>query len=504
MNRKTGVILSYVLMAFEVFSTLILTPFIIRSLGQAEYGVYKLALSLNAYLYLLDLGVGNTAIAYISKYRANGDKLSERKFIGISTLFYAVISVLTLVAGLLLTKALPEIFGAGLSGEEVQLAQELLKITVLGTAFVLLTAVYNNALIAYERFFISRSLSILQILLKIIFVFLALKNGSGALGIVKVNFILTLIFRGSATVYAVMRIKIIPKFSGINTGFVKETVKYSSFILFQMIATQINLTADQVLIGATVASSAVIIGVYGVAAQLSQYFQSIGQVFSGVLMPGVVRLVERNGSADEICNEMIKIGRIVLTVCGMVLAVFSVFGKRFINLWAGRANTGAYYVCLLLMTAYLLIMTENVGMQVLYAKNSHKEISVIKLLIVVLNLFVTLLLIKWNPLIGAALGTFIALMLGDVVLTNAVFVKKLKISLMKYWLGVTKGTGICLVFTIVSGFVFSMLTPENWLGLISGCMLTSLTYLTLIWLIGFNEYEKDLLKRVFRQKKKKS
>lgn len=75
---------------------------------------------------------------------------------------------------------------------------------------------------------------------------------------------------------------------------------------------------------------------------------------------------------------------------------------------------------------------------------------------------------------------------------------------MKYWLGVTKGTGICLVFTIVSGFVFSMLTPENWLGLISGCMLTSLTYLTLIWLIGFNEYEKDLLKRVFRQKKKKS
>ena len=158
MNRKTGVILSYVLMAFEVFSTLILTPFIIRSLGQAEYGVYKLALSLNAYLYLLDLGVGNTAIAYISKYRANGDKLSERKFIGISTLFYAVISVLTLVAGLLLTKALPEIFGAGLSGEEVQLAQELLKITVLGTAFVLLTAVYNNALIAYERFFISRSL----------------------------------------------------------------------------------------------------------------------------------------------------------------------------------------------------------------------------------------------------------------------------------------------------------------------------------------------------------
>ena len=50
MNRKIGVILSYVLMVFEVLSTLLLTPFIIRTLGQAEYGVYKLAFAINAYL----------------------------------------------------------------------------------------------------------------------------------------------------------------------------------------------------------------------------------------------------------------------------------------------------------------------------------------------------------------------------------------------------------------------------------------------------------------------
>ena len=54
-KRKTGVILSYILMIAEVLSTLLLTPFIIRTLGQSEYGVYKLVGVVSTYLLLLDL-----------------------------------------------------------------------------------------------------------------------------------------------------------------------------------------------------------------------------------------------------------------------------------------------------------------------------------------------------------------------------------------------------------------------------------------------------------------
>jgi O-antigen/teichoic acid export membrane protein len=74
MNRKIGVILSYVMMLLEVLSTLLLTPYILRSLGDAEYGVYKLSESIVAYLMLLDLGVGSAVIRYVAKFRANNDK----------------------------------------------------------------------------------------------------------------------------------------------------------------------------------------------------------------------------------------------------------------------------------------------------------------------------------------------------------------------------------------------------------------------------------------------
>ena len=502
MNRKTGVLLSYVLMAFEVFSTLILTPFVIRSLGQAEYGVYKLALSLNAYLYLLDLGVGNTVTTYISRYRANGDKLSERKFIGICTVFYLVISILTVIVGMLLVRGIPRFFAAGLTADQALLAQRLLKIIVFNTAFVLLTAVFNNILIAYEKFSVSRSLSIVQIVLRIILVFTVLKSGMGAVGIVTVNLVLTVLFRSAAVVYAVLKLRALPKFAGISPAMIKETVTFSSFILLQMIATQINLTADQILIGALVSSSAVIIGIYGVATQICQYFQSIGNVFGGVLMPGIVRLVERKESSDRICDEMIKVGRIVLMACGMFFGMFIVFGKQFIGLWAGTANVDAYYVCLMLMTAYLFIMIGNVGMQVLYAMKEHREISVIKLIIVALNIIFTVILIRWKPLLGAAIGTFISLMLGDVVLMNAVFVKKIGFSPMRYYKGLMKGTVFCLTVAVAVGFGIKQLGPEGWPGLIVGCGLMCTVYFLLLWFAGMNLYEKNLLRRTFRLKQK--
>ena len=99
MNRRVGVILSYILMFFEVISTLFLTPFIIRTLGQAEYGVYKLTIAINTYLLLLDLGVGNATIRYISKYRAKNDKTNEGKFLGVATIYYFIIAILVMIIG---------------------------------------------------------------------------------------------------------------------------------------------------------------------------------------------------------------------------------------------------------------------------------------------------------------------------------------------------------------------------------------------------------------------
>ena len=69
-ERKKGAILSYVSIIVTTIIQLIYTPFLIRKLGQSEYGLYSLVQSIIGYLTVLDLGFGNAIIVYTAKYRA--------------------------------------------------------------------------------------------------------------------------------------------------------------------------------------------------------------------------------------------------------------------------------------------------------------------------------------------------------------------------------------------------------------------------------------------------
>lgn len=464
MNRKTGVILSYFLMIFEVLSTLLLTPLIIRTLGQAEYGVYKLVASVNAYLLLLDLGVGNAVIRYISKYRAENDRQSERKFFGVVLIYYGVIAFIILIFGFLLIQIFPNVFAKGLNSAEIKLGKSLLVITTINSVITIGTTAFNNIIIAYENFYMSKGSAIVFIIVRIILTYIVIVLGFGSRGIVVINLLITILTRLTYIIYVFFKMKLIPLFKNINFDFIKEIAVYSSLILLQMIATQINASADQILLGMFVTSSSTIIGIYGIGTQVVQYYQSIGSAFTGVLMPGITKLVTQDSSSDTILEEMVKIGRIIFIILGVIYVVFFVFGEQFIILWAGQENSNAYYVTIILMTAYLFILPESVGGQVLWALNMHKEQSFLKISIVLLNIILTITLIKWNPLIGATIGTFISLILGEIVVMNIIFSKKINISMKKYYYGLLNGILPSLLITGIIGLIIKLINLSGWIG----------------------------------------
>ena len=355
MGRKKGVILSYVLMVFEIFSTLFLTPFIIRSLGQAEYGVYKLAASVATYLMLLDMGIGNAIVRYIAKYRTTGDVKKEQQFFGVAQVYYCVVALVAAIISVALVIGFPKFFAIGLSKEEILLGQKLLVIISINTVVTLATAVFSNIIIGYGLFSISKGASIAQIIVRVVLTVFALRIGFKSIAIVVINLVMTVLCRSGFAVYVFYKLKLKPMLRGVNKRFVKDIVSYSTWVLLQMIATQINAFADQILLGALVPGAAAIIAIYGVGVQIVQYFQSIGSAFSGVLMPGVVQMVEKKADVLTIQNEMIQIGRIILLVLSAILGGFIVYGRQFVELWAGQEYRDGYYVALILMVAYLFI-----------------------------------------------------------------------------------------------------------------------------------------------------
>ena len=80
MNQlKTGVALNYVLIIISTLVGLLYTPYMLRMMGQSEYGLYSLVASVISYLTILDLGFGNAIVRYTAKYRAEGKKRSNMK-----------------------------------------------------------------------------------------------------------------------------------------------------------------------------------------------------------------------------------------------------------------------------------------------------------------------------------------------------------------------------------------------------------------------------------------
>lgn len=84
-------------------------------------------------------------------------------------------------------------FANELSFEEIELGKKLLAIISINTTVTLATTVYSNLIIGYGYFKISKGSSILQILVKIILTYIALKMGFKSIAIVTINLITTIL-----------------------------------------------------------------------------------------------------------------------------------------------------------------------------------------------------------------------------------------------------------------------------------------------------------------------
>lgn len=497
MSRKKGVLFSYILTVVETLSSLVYTPILIRMLGQSEYGVYSLVYTITTYLTLLDLGVGNSLVRYLSKYRVLNDREKQNQFIGVSTAFYVIISALLLVLGVILNLIFPYVFAKGLSAEEIRLSRILLTLTVAITIVQFCGKSFGKALVAYEQFVLSKVVLMVQIVLRVIVCLALLFLGYKSIAVVAVNLVLTILINIFYVAYGFIKLHFRPTLRGVEKSFVKEVFSYSSIILVQMVATQINAMADQVLIGALVKSSAAILGIYAVGAQVTHYYQSFAGNMNGVLMPGVVRQVESHAPPQQLQKEMVRIGRWIFMILALIYAVFAVFGRDFICLWAGEQNAQAYLVAVIILTPMVFSLTQSIGSQILWAQGKALVQAILKIVVAVLNLALTaVLIVYWDPLLGAAVGTGVSMMLGDVVVMNIVFKKDIGISMRAYYVHLLHGVLPALGISALFGVLIKQLhfSAFGWLGLVLNCGGMCVAYAICMLWFGLNTAEKQQIR----------
>ena len=124
--------------------------------------------------------------------------------------------------------------------------------------------------------------------------------------------------------------------------------------------------------------------------------------------------------------------------------------------------------------------------------NQHKEQAILKIVVVLLNIVLTIFLIKWNPLLGATIGTFISIIVGDVVVMNLIFYKKIKINLLYYYKNLVKGILPSAGISILIGAFIQHFTSNGWAMFILKVIIMILCYAISLLIFGMNSYEKNL------------
>lgn len=488
---KAGAFLSYVSIGLNNIVGLLYTPFMLRMMGQSEYGLYSLVASVVAYLTVLDLGFGNAIVRYTAKFRAEGKIREQYEMFGMFFLLYIGIGVLALLVGLGLYFNVDYLFDATMDDSELYKIRVMMLLMVFNLAFTFPMSIWGSIITAYENFVFQKLVGIVRIILNPLVMIAMLLIGYRAIGMVVVTTIFNVVTLLINYWYCKKRLKIQVRFGHFQWGFFKEVSVYSFWIFLNAIMDRIYWSTGQFVLG--MFKGAMVVAVYAIAIQLQGIYMSFSTAISGVFLPRITSMVTKGNDEKAISDIFIRIGRIQYIVMAFILSGFIVFGRPFIHLWAGTNYDDAYWITLLFFVPLTVPLIQNVGISILQARNQLRFRSLLYVIIAIASLGISIPLAKEYGGIGCAIGTALALTAGQIVAMNIYYHKKIHLDIPKFWKEIAGMSVVPIIVGIVCMLINIYIDIQyNIFTLAIGILLFSAIYLPLFWRCSMNAGERDL------------
>ena len=490
-QRKWGVILSYVNIIINVVVGLVYTPFVLRALGQSEYGLYSLIGSVVGYLSILDLGLGNTIIRYIARNRAVGNHKRESELNGFFLLLYSVIGICTVLIGIMLYSHIEDFFGCTLSPREIERARIMMVLLIVNLAFTFPLSIFGSILQAYERFVFLRIINIFRILLNPCIVLPCLMIGYGSVMMVVVSTILNLSCLLVNVWYAFHELHIQFRYSRFEQSLFLEILGYSFFIFLNAIMDKVYWGTGQFILG--VVSGTLEVAVYAIAMQFMMMYMQFSCAISSVLLPQVTVMVANGATPANLTNLMIKVGRFQCLIVGYIFSMFLIIGKSFIGLWAGNTYETAYFMIILLMGAMFIPLVQNTGIAILQAMNLNRYRMMVYSVAALADILISIPLAKVYGGMGCAVATALALFFSTGYIMNRYYQIKVGINISVFWRNIWNLLkGNLVLVTVLLLFNNILVDTYNWEIFILKLVVYSVLYVLVMWFLGLNSYEKEI------------
>jgi O-antigen/teichoic acid export membrane protein len=407
--KKFGrnVIMNYVAQVVAAVAAIVITPLLLKHLGQSLFGVWILASSVVMYLQLFAAGFGGATTRLVAEDAAERPEVAVRT---LNTTFFVLLPMgaLALVAGIVLAFFFPSIVHVNPGMRtEVVIAVAVLAVAA---AAALPADTFGGALLGHQRFDLLSISNALLVATTTAAGILIVVNGGGIVPLAVATTVISLSFHFVR--YGMLR-HIEPttriRRRLIDRVQLRRVTHLSGWFLLLAVLTAIyNTLCDVLIVGIVAGVKAA--AVYGVGSRLAkaamQALDSMAQVF----FPYASHTA-RNDSPDALGAIAIDGTRVTLLGGTMAAIVFAVLAAPGIEAWVGPGYATSAQVLVVLAIALALGSPFRALGNIMTGAGDLRALTFVRAGEVIINLTLSVILVIAMGPLGAAFGT-----LGGVLL----------------------------------------------------------------------------------------
>lgn len=496
-QRKTGAILSYLNIIAKNIVNFLYTPFLLRYVGQSDYGLFQMTNSVMISLSLLSMGFSSAYVRFYMVYRVHKEEQKIKKLNSLYIIIFSIISVLALIIGLILVVNTNKIYGRSLNLRELELTKYLMLVMVLNVAITFISSVFDSNITVNEKFIFQQGRQLIQTFLVPAICIPLVLLGVGVLSMVVTQFLVTTLFLILNIKYCLTKLNMKFYFHDLPFDLLKELSLFSFYIFLNQIVDLTNNNVPNFILGIT--QGAKMVATFAIAIQIKNMFFMLSTSLSGIFVPKVNAMVNENYGTEELTDIMIKVGRIQMSLLFFVLGGFIAIGKFFVKIWAGDENIEAYYLIILMVLPSIIPLSQNLGIEIQRAMNKHKFRSIVYLIFAIVNVVITYFGSIYYGLIGASVGYVITILFANGLLMNWYYLVKMRLDMKRYWIETIKVTVPFIIATVL----MLMLQLYVNVGSLSRFVFFGILYVAVYVIIYLkfiaNDYEKSLLSSFVRR-----
>lgn len=405
-----------------------MTPVIIHSLGDRMYGFWTLISTFIGYYGLLDLGLSSAVGRYISQALGKNDLKEMNKVVNTSFFLFTLIGVVVLFISLI---AVIFCFYFIKSPEEKSLFRNIIILMGISIAIGFPMRVFAGILTSYLRYDLFTYASVIRLLIATTFIYYLLKIGYGIMAFTIVTFFASLL---EYTLILIFSKKTFPQLRISHSLYRKDKVKllfrYSGKTFIAHLADILRFKVDVFVIVSFLSLN--LVTYYAVGARLIEYFTQFIMSSVGFMSP-VFSQYEGRGDFDSIRKIFLQVTKISVVLSVFVGTSIIYYGKAFIQRWLGSNFESSYYVAVILCIPYIMALMQNPSIGLLYGISKHHFYAVINICEGIMNLFLSIILVRYYGIYGVALGTAIEMLLFKIFIQPIFICRAINLSLYEYY-----------------------------------------------------------------------